>query len=117
MMVRRSPDSGDDPLQPVCEPCPSRVFLLSPANAAALPGQLLRNEDFQFELAPRIRRQGAPLGEIFSFISSLYFRGKLAYATAFGNSPPGMPPMLALTTSRGLLSPETTTTLKKRIQS
>jgi len=75
------------------------VFLLSPANISALRGQLLLNKDSQFELAHRIRRQGAPLGEMFSFISSLYFRGKLAYAKAFGNSPPGMPPTRAAKTS------------------
>jgi len=92
------------------------VFLLSPANTSALRGQLLLNKDSQFELAHRIRQQGAPLGEIFSFISSLYFRGKVAYAKAFGNWPPGVPPMLALTTSRGLLSPETTITLNELIE-
>ena len=102
-------------MQPV-EESPTRVFLLSPANTSALRGQLLLNKDSQFELAQRIRRQGAPLGEIFSFISSLYFRGKLAYAKAFGNSPPGMPPILALTTSRGLLSPEATITLNELIE-
>jgi hypothetical protein len=115
-VITRSPVSGDVPLRPVGEPCPSRVFLLSPANTSALRGQLLLNKDSQFELAHRIRRQGAPLGEIFSFISSLYFRGKLAYAKAFGNSPPGVPPMLTLTTSRGLLSPETTITLIELIE-
>jgi hypothetical protein len=109
------PVSEDYPMQPV-EESPTRVFLLSPANTSALRGQLLLNKDSQFELAQRIRRQGAPLGEIFSFISSLYFRGKLAYAKAFGNSPPGMPPMLALTTSRGLLSPETTITMDELIE-
>jgi len=106
------PVSEDYPMRPV-EESPTRVFLLSPANTSALRGQLLLNKDSQFELAQRIRRQGAPLGEIFSFISSLYFRGKLAYAKAFGNSPPGMPPILGLTTSRGLLSPETTITLNE----
>jgi hypothetical protein len=109
------PVSEDYPMQPV-EKSPTQVFLLSPANTSALRGQLLLNEDSQFELAQRIRRQGAPLGEIFSFISSLYFRGKLAYAKTFGNSPPGMPPILALTTSRGLLSPETTITLNELIE-
>jgi hypothetical protein len=115
-VARRSPVSADDPLQAVCQPCPSRVFLLSPANTSALRGQLLLNKDSQFELADRIRRQGAPLGEIFSFISSLYFRGKLAYAKAFENSLPGTPPMLVLTTSRGLLPPETTITLNELIE-
>jgi len=115
-VVTRSPVSGDDPLQPVCEPCASRVFVLSPANTSALRGQLLLNNDSQFELAHRIRRQGAPLGEVFTFISSLYFRGKLAYATAFGNPPPGVPSMLALTTSRGLLPPETTLTVNDLLE-
>ena len=110
-MVSQGPVSEDYPQQPVGKPSPSRVFLLSPANTSALRGQLLLNKDSQFELAHRIRRQGASLGEIFSFISSLYFRGKLAYAKAFGNSPPGVPPMLTLTTSRGLLPPDTTITL------
>jgi hypothetical protein len=87
------------------------VFLLSPANTSGQRGQLLLNPNSQFELANRIRRRGAPLGEVFSFISSLYFRGKLAYAKAFGNSPSGVPSTLALTTSRGLLPPETTITL------
>ena len=115
-MVRQGPVPEEYPLQPVSEPSPPRVFLLSPANTSALRGQLLLKQDSQFELAQRFRRQGATLGEIFSFISSLYFRGKLAYAKAFGNSPPGMPPMLALTTSRGLLSPETAITLNDLIE-
>jgi len=109
-VVKQGPVSENYPLQ-VGEPSPPRVFLLSPANTSALRGQLLLNTDSQFELANRIRRQGAPLGEIFSFISSLYFRGKLAYAKTFGNPPPDVPPMLTLTTSRGLLPPETTITL------
>jgi len=110
-VVSQGPVSEGYPVQPVGEPSLPRVFLLSPANTSALRGQLLLNTDSQFELANRIRREGAPLGEIFSFISSLYFRGKLAYAKAFGNSPPGVPPMLTLTTARGLLPPETTITL------
>lgn len=109
-MVSQGPVSEDFPLQ-VDETSPPRVFLLSPANTSALRGQLLLNTESRFELANRIRREGAPLGEVFSFISSLYFRGKLAYAKAFRNSPPGLPPMLTLTTSRGLLPPETTITL------
>jgi len=109
-VVSQVPNSEGYAPQTVCEPSPPRVFLLSPANTSARRGQLLLNANSEFELATRIRRQGAALGEVFSFISSLYFRGKLAYAKAFGNSPPGMPPMLALTSSRGLLSPETSIT-------
>jgi hypothetical protein len=37
-------------------------------------------------LTARLANGGAPLGEVFTFMSSLYFRGKLAYATRFGNA-------------------------------
>ena len=37
-----------------------------------------------FELARRLRgKRGAPIAEVFTFLSGLYFRGKIAYATAF----------------------------------
>jgi hypothetical protein len=88
-----------------------RVFLLSPANTSAIRGQLLLNRNSEFELAQRVRRQGATLGELFTFISSLYFRGKLTYAKAFSQSPTGFPSTLVMTTSRGLLPPETVITL------
>lgn len=84
-----------------------RVFLLSPANASAIRGRLLLNPESKFELAQRVRREGAPIGEVFSFISSLYFRGKLAYAKAFSNSHTGFTSTLVMTSSRGLLPPET----------
>src|SRR5258708_4687775 len=90
-----------------CKPPLSRLFLLSPANTSAIRGQLLLNRNSEFELAQRIRQQGAPLAELFSFISSLYFRGKLAYAEAFSQSPTGSPTTLVMTTSRGLLPPAT----------
>jgi hypothetical protein len=51
------------------------------------------------------------LGEIFSFISGLYFRGKLAYARAFAQPPRGVPGALVITAGRGLLPPETIVTL------
>jgi hypothetical protein len=45
-----------------------------------------------FDLAVRLRSQGAPVGEVFAFLSGLYFRGKLAYARAFARPPdPGSP--------------------------
>src|SRR5260370_32009522 len=94
-----------------CKPPLSRLFLLSPANISAIRGQLLLNRNSEFELAQRIRQQGAPLGELFSFISSLYFRGKLAYAKAFSQSPAGSPTTLVMPSSRGLLPPETILTL------
>ena len=96
---------------PDCRPGPPRVFLLSPANMGAIRGQLLLNGSSASELAQRIRGQGAPLGEVFTFISSLYFRGKLAYAEGFSNPPAGLPGTLILTSSQGLLPPETVVTL------
>jgi hypothetical protein len=63
----------------------SRVFLLSPANCGGERAQLLLSSRAAFPLARRLRtREGAPLGEVMSFVSGLYFRGKLAYAEAFG---------------------------------
>jgi hypothetical protein len=60
-----------------------------------------------FELAMRLRHQGAPLGEVFSFMSGLYFRGKLAYANRFANPPADVNGSWVITSSRGLISPET----------
>jgi hypothetical protein len=44
---------------------------------------------------------------LFVFLSGLYFRGKLAYATAFADPPPSCPGVVAITPCRGLLPPET----------
>jgi hypothetical protein len=49
---------------------------------------------------------GAPLGEVFSFLSGLYFRGKLAYARAFASPPPGLPGALVISPGEGLRFPE-----------
>jgi hypothetical protein len=60
----------------------------------------------RFDLARRLRGRGAPLGELFTFLSGLYFRGKLAYAHAFADPPPSLPGILVVTPCRGLLPPE-----------
>jgi len=65
----------------------SRVFLLSPANCGGKRARIVMSERATFDLALRLRDGGAPLGEVFSFLSGLYFRGKLAYARAFVRSP------------------------------
>ena len=76
------------------------LFLLSPANLAGKRGQLLLDPRGASQLAQQLRSpSGAPLGEVFSFVSSLYFRGKLAYAQAFGLNPPGP---LVMTAGGGL---------------
>ena len=63
----------------------ARVFLLSPANCGGERAQLLFSTRAAFPLARQLRAEGGvPLGAVMSFVSGLYFRGKLAYAEAFG---------------------------------
>ncbi len=77
---------------------------------------MVMSERASFDLAVRLRRGGAPLGEVFSFLSGLYFRGKLAYARAFA-SPPDPESIITgsgvfvITPSAGLRSPDTVVTL------
>ena len=85
---------------------PKRIFLLSPANANGVRAQMLMREGAAFGLAQRLQNDGLSLGEAFSFISGLYFRGKLAYATAFANAPEKVPGALVITACGGLIPPE-----------
>ncbi len=81
-----------------------RVFLLSPAYAGGLRAQMIMSDRAQFELARRLRSSELPtLGEVFSFLSGLYFRGKLAYAKAFAPEIPRGSGVLVITPNRGLL--------------
>jgi hypothetical protein len=88
-----------------------RIFLLSPANFSGSRAQLVLRETAQFPLAVRLRSQNVALGEIFSFVSGLYFRGKLAYARAYAAPPPGLPGIVVITASGGLVSPDKLFTL------
>ena len=84
-----------------------RIFLLSPASCGGKRASLLFNERAEFEIAQKIRLPaGAPLGEVFSFLSGLYFRGKLAYANAFQDPPRGIGGIHVITPTDGLVSPE-----------
>lgn len=71
---------------------------------------MLLRPEAHFGLAARLRSTGAPLGEVFAFLSGLYFRGKLAYAARFSAPPPGSPASVVITTNRGLLDPYTPVT-------
>jgi len=62
------------------------VFLLSPAHCGGKRAQLVLREQASFDLAVRLRQDGATLGEVFTFLSGLYFRGKLTYAEHFGRA-------------------------------
>jgi hypothetical protein len=85
---------------------PRRVFLLSPARCDGERAKVLLNPRATFPLAVRLREEGAELAEVFSFLSGLYFRGKLTYARAFAHPPKGVAPTLVITTDRGLMTPE-----------
>src|SRR5918998_3521763 len=61
---------------------------------------MIMSERAQFELARRLRSDDPPtLGEVFTFLSGLYFRGKLAYAKAFATGSAAF----VITPNRGLL--------------
>jgi hypothetical protein len=82
----------------------TRVFLISPANCNGQRAKWVLKRNSRLELAQRLRSgEGVPLGEVFSFLSALYFRGKLAYARAFAQPPPGAPGVLIITPTAGLL--------------
>lgn len=83
------------------------VYLLSPGHSAGRRARMLLSPTANFELAQRLRETGITLGEAFSFMSSLYFRGKLGYAATFSQNAAALPGTLIITSSRGLLSPET----------
>lgn len=74
--------------------------------------------DAQFTLARELRsRQGAALGDVFSFVSGLYFRGKLAYARRFARPPDHAHSLtaggvLVITAHAGLRAADTRLTMK-----
>ncbi len=79
------------------------IFLLSPANLSGKRGRMLLNPCAEFELARALRSpEGAPLGEVFSLISGLYFRGKAVYAQRFGHATLGWQGALVMTAGGGL---------------
>jgi hypothetical protein len=89
-----------------------RVFLLSPAHCGGRRARLLLRDTANFPLARRFR-EGVPvtLGEAFSFLSGLYFRGKLEYASCFALPPQPGNGVLVITPNRGLLPADIRVTL------
>ena len=97
---------------------PSRVFLLSPANCGGIRAQMMLSQNARFDLAQQLQSTaGAPLGEVFSFVSGLYFRGKLAYARRFARPPDPADPVaaggvLVITSNAGLRAVDTPVTIE-----
>jgi hypothetical protein len=85
-----------------------RIFLLSPAYAGGERARMILRDQAQFPLARKLRAKcGAPIAEVFTFLSGLYFRGKLAYANAFSRPSRGVPGVLVITPTRGLIDART----------
>jgi hypothetical protein len=93
---------------------PDRIVLLSPANLGGKRAELLLGGRGRFALAERLRRgEPVPLGEAFSFLSGLYFRGKLAYARRFVRPVAGVAGIQVITSNRGLLPVDTPVTAEE----
>ena len=96
---------------------PSRVFILSPANCGGSRARMIVSPKAGFDLAWQLQSAaGAPLGDVFSFVSGLYFRGKLAYARRFARPPDPSEPVaaggvLVITPNAGLRSADTPVTI------
>jgi hypothetical protein len=91
----------------------NRVFVLSPANCNGLRAQWLLRKNSRSDLARRLRSSGVPLGEVFTFLSALYFRGKLSYARAFARPPSECPGILIITPTAGLVPHDTLVRMPK----
>lgn len=85
-----------------------RIFLLSPASCSGRRAQILLSGRATFDLAQSIRTEkGAPLADVFSFLSGLYFRGKITYARKFARIAANHPGIFVITAGRGLMAPDT----------
>jgi hypothetical protein len=94
----------------------ARVFLLSPANCRGTRGRQALSPRATFAVAERLRsREGVALGDLFAFVSGLYFRGKLTYARRFAAPPDPENAIVGcgihvITPNAGLRSPDTLVT-------
>jgi hypothetical protein len=81
---------------------------LSPAHSGGKRAQLILNPRAPFVLARKLHAaEAVALGEIFTFLSGLYFRGKLAYARAFASPPAGLHGAYVITSNCGLMPADT----------
>jgi hypothetical protein len=79
-----------------------KIFLLSPANLSGVRAAQLAAPEARFAAARQLRSpEGVPIEQAFTFCSSLYFRGKIAYARRFAAPPPELPELGALVIAPG----------------
>lgn len=78
------------------------VFLLSPASLSGVRGKRLLDGSGSTQVVERLARgERLPICEVYASISSLYFRGKLAYARRFACVPHALG-VRVITSDRGL---------------
>lgn len=84
------------------------IFLLSPANLKGVRARQLTARRATFPVALAYRSpEGVPLADAFSFMSALYFRGKIAYARRFTRSPEAVDGgIFVIAPGYGLVPPE-----------
>lgn len=83
---------------------PPTIFLLSPASLTGVRAKQLVSPRAAFEAAIRYRSpEGVRIDEAFSFMSALYFRGKVAYVRRFASPPPGAAGALVILPGIGLV--------------
>lgn len=80
-----------------------RLFLLSPAKVDGVRARQLLSPRASFELARRFQGEGAAIADLFAYASSLYFRGKIAYARRFAAKGDVI---RVITANAGLVSPD-----------
>jgi hypothetical protein len=92
-------------LQAAADAAPT-AFLLSPASLSGERARQLLDPDARFAAAKLYRSpEGVPIADAFTFVSSLYFRGKIAYARHFSAMPPALP-VLIIAPGFGLVPPD-----------
>jgi hypothetical protein len=80
---------------------PVTVFALSPARCGGERAAMLAASRSS-PLAAQLAERTAALGDVFAWLSALYFRGKLTYARRFGAGPAGTSGVLVMAPGRGL---------------
>jgi hypothetical protein len=83
---------------------PSDVFLLSPAFCGGRRGAILLKDGGTSQPALQLAAGALSLGDAFSFVSGLYFRGKLTYARHFAAGRTA--DVAVITPTRGLQPPD-----------
>src|SRR5437762_324754 len=78
-------------------------MLLSPARLGGRRARMLTSAEASSALALELRSpEGAVLSDVFSFVSSLYFRGKASYARTFARARGDLPAAYVLTAGGGI---------------